>query len=242
MKTSEIASGLVYAHKKTRVWGQAEAALVLDTKLWTRGEVWRSDADKGSRRVYEIGLASEGSRARASTYGHGEVGIPVLITSEFYFQRTGDDKIQETAEALLTQAAIQMDVENLHGRYEKGQYPDSEAKVTATTADGSKVTVVVRLALVAPQTILALWNEYLQAAIDEKQRRMAYEARQRGEANRARDETLDVANRLNALLGENPDRHETGHRSDLKRKNDGDFQIKPEALLALIELAEAGRQ
>jgi hypothetical protein len=248
MKTSDIIPGSVYSHRKTRVWGSSEAALVLETKLWTMGERWFNDTAKGHRRAFEIGYARKGSRAGAGDFARNPVGIPILTISEHIFKRKGENKIQETAEDLLAQAAVQMDTDHLLGIYEKDMYPKTRTTVTATQANGEKVTETVRLILVSPQTIQEPWGKYLQAAIEEQAARLAYEERKRQDADLAHDQMVDITNRVNALLGENPDPYKyspaNGFRKDLKRSGGptSNFSISPDTLLALLELAEAGRQ
>jgi hypothetical protein len=239
MKTSELTIGSVYSYKKGK-YGSPDPVLVLDTKLWTTGEVWRAGVKR-----YEIDEARPGLRARDASYSANAVGIPVLKIGGGYGLSysfvSGPQKIVESASTLLLRAAELLDpLEDIKGDHPRDRHPVNRVSVSATQQDGEKIKVEVYLVLVAPQTIKEGWAYHLTRAIEEAERTAVYRQQEMERDSAAQAMNQDVKKRLDALLGEAPNAFNPAVRGDIHRKRGvtGDFIVSEETFLKLLALAE----
>jgi hypothetical protein len=246
MKTSNLVTGDILAQEKDS-YGSGKPVMVLDSALWTLGNEWVSNpmAPGTSTETYSFRPAKTGERAGNGTYrsNYRSTGVPVLMVEQGYYRwmdsRTPDNQIATSAQDILRAAAKQLgaeSAEDLAGHKAKGS-GGWRTEVVAEMSDGTKISVSVVLTTVRPQTLVGAWNTFLNGKNQEQAYKIAYEAKQEIEANRRKEVSSSVADRLDALLGETK-RHWRGVDRDDCYRSDGGFQVSEATLLRLLELAE----
>lgn len=251
MKSSDITLGDVLAYQKNS-YGGTNAVMALDNKLWTFGLAWVADPEREGNRIQVNAFrqAEKGAKAgHQGSYGLGykETGIPVLKIDHGHYNWTteAESRIVTSAQDILRTAAKQLgnveSAEDMVAEQAKGTRAAWRTEVEALNAEGKKVSIVVHLEVVRPQTLKTAWNTFLRD--DEQARENSRKYREEKGAREAvrKEVSASIASRLDTLLGEQK-RHwkiESPDRDDCYRDGSA-FKVDEDTLMKLLALAEKG--
>jgi len=254
VKTADLAEGLVYAVKeRTSV---IMPGLLLDKSMWHEMDKWAKwDGSQERTRNRIIRKAAPGARAAKGVTGwrddYSNVGLPVLvlkISPGSFSESAGDEQIVEAPLEILERARDNMNVMALVADDHDGRLAPTKRKVVTirvATVTGAARKVPVELELVRPQQVLSQWGPFVKE-LERAAVAQAELAQKRSEQEaEIREQAQDFARRVTALLGDDETVHYTadGERYDFRRAIYGpsnSYEVKPEVLARLLELAEKG--
>lgn len=251
MKSSDITLGDVLAYQKNS-YGGTNAVLALDNKLWTLGLAWVADPKTEGARIQVNAFRQAEKGAKAGTrgsYGLGykETGIPVLKIDHGHYNWTteAESRIVTSAQDILRTAAKQLgnveSAEDMVAEQAKGTRAAWRTEVEALNVEGKKVSIVVHLEVVRPQTLKTAWNTFLRDDEQARENSRKYREEKTNKEQAQRDAGTALAARLDALLGEQ-ERHwgyGSVDRSDCYRDGSA-FKVDEDTLMKLLALAEKG--
>lgn len=240
MKASELTGAAIYAHQARR-HGPYTPALLLDTAACRR-TVRIVGTVPDLRQVTEI-VPSAKMRAEKGESA-GVVGIPILrIEHDAYrwmpTEEPSEERIATPAWSILEKAILQFGSRSLFGTFEFGQEPPSRMEIVAVNGRGKKISVGVLFELARPQSLVEAWAPLLKRLTAERDEALARARTGQQQAVAADLLDVQVAERLDALLGEEERATWNGQRIDVQRQRGGEvFHVDTRTLLRLLDVAE----
>lgn len=253
MKLAELVEGLVHAYRPRTSDSSAQAALVLEQKLWMREDKWANwDGAPTRTKQTIVRRASKGDRAGRSdnyTARSWVCGVPALIIdgSEYLWTPArGERQLAWSPAEIFERALSQMNPFKLISEGHDGRFSDDirpRMAMDVPTVGGDTDKVHITLELIRPQTLLKQWGPYFKGVLRDQQEKATYEVRldQMRKANDAL--AADIQSRADSLVGPAESHTSDGARIDLRRTEtktgiSKSYVVSEEMLLKLLSLAE----